>query len=359
MSQAGSSANSSVANSTAPSVSVVIPTKNRPAIVRSIVDQVAADDSVVEVIVVMGRGDPAEPAITSMGERDARIRALVLDPAPTAAAARLAGAKAAHGELLLLLDDDVLPAKGVPSGHARRHDGHDGLVVLGAMPVRLRPQRRPGEAAQRLYAEEWERSWEEHRDNPLSALWGGHMSVRRADFLRVEGAGSGWDGSYYEDRDLGLRLRADGLAGVEADELRAEHLQQRGVPEVIRDADRQGRGLVRLAQQHPDSEGQLPAHATSPQVLSALSRCLDHKATSALLCAALTGTVQLAGALHWWRGETGGVRLIRRLAIMSAVRRELRNLQEAGSPRGTRPASRHMSSELSEAVSDGASGDAD
>ena len=48
------------------------------------------------------------------------------------------GVQCSTGDVVLLMDDDVIAGPGLVSAHARRHAGADGLVVVGSMPVRLR-----------------------------------------------------------------------------------------------------------------------------------------------------------------------------------------------------------------------------
>ncbi len=52
-----------------------------------------------------------------------------------ASAARQAGVEAASGEVVVLLDDDVVAEPGLVTGHARAHADRDGVVVVGYAPV--------------------------------------------------------------------------------------------------------------------------------------------------------------------------------------------------------------------------------
>lgn len=90
-----------------PTVSVVIPTHNRPQLLieralRSALAQTLRD---IEIIVVMDGPDPAtERALTAV--TDPRLRVLALPENVRAARARNAGVQAARGEWIALLDDD-------------------------------------------------------------------------------------------------------------------------------------------------------------------------------------------------------------------------------------------------------------
>ena len=61
------------------------------------------------------------------------------------------------GDVLLLLDDDVVPAPGLVSGHAAHHAARDGLVVVGAMPVDLGPSEPRPRYPRALYGADYAR----------------------------------------------------------------------------------------------------------------------------------------------------------------------------------------------------------
>ncbi len=205
--------------------------------------------------------------------------------------------------------------------------------IGGTMPVRLTPTRLPGQASIRLYAEEWQDNWRDHHDNPLDALWMGHFSVSRETFVKVEQAQDGWDDAYHEDTDLGLRLIEAGVAGVAADDLRAEHLQRRHLPDALRDAERQARGVVRLAARHPDKHGQLPPYMVEPAWLYRASALMNHSLVRRVVIKGGFTIERAAGQAHLWRVETAVVRLLRRLVAMSAIQ-QVRVGERDGEKRG-------------------------
>jgi glycosyltransferase involved in cell wall biosynthesis len=104
-------------------VSVVIPTCDRPALLREALASVRAlegDDLALEVIVAdNGATDEADAVAREFGARRLRV------PAPGAAAARNAGLRAATGEYVAFLDDDDVWL----AGHLRPH-----LALLRAHP---------------------------------------------------------------------------------------------------------------------------------------------------------------------------------------------------------------------------------
>jgi glycosyltransferase involved in cell wall biosynthesis len=305
-----------------PTMSVAIPTRGRLDRIVPLVERMLAEPGVVDVAVATGLGDESIPQLEDVRSRDDRLKLVVLDPPPSAAVARLAATKQTTGEIVVVLDDDIWPEAGFVEGHARYHVEGANLVVNGTMPVRLSPRREPGQAAIRIYADEWEQSWKDNHDDPLRALWMGHLSVRRESLIEVEDTIHGtWDDAYHEDTDLGFRLADSGLIGVAADDLRAEHLQDRRLPEVIRDAERQVRGIERLAERYPGRQQILPQHVVDPALLFRASRVLNYRFVGPLTIRVGAAVEYLAGRLHLWRLETAVVRLLRRLVAMSALQR--------------------------------------
>ncbi|MGH2745153.1 MAG: glycosyltransferase family 2 protein, partial [Thermoleophilaceae bacterium] len=177
-----------------PSVSVVMPTYNRRSLLPRVVEPLLGDRGASEVVVVVdGCDDGSLEWLRSRALRDGRLRPLGIENRGENGA-RQAGIEAARGEVVLLLDDDVAAEPGLASGHARRHAGDRGLVVLGYMPPPLPARRRAGDFTTRLYANEYEAvcvGYERAPGRILRNLWAGNMSMRRADCLRVmAGAGA-------------------------------------------------------------------------------------------------------------------------------------------------------------------------
>lgn len=91
---------------TQPLVSVVIPTRNRPELVkRAVLSALAQSWATIEIIVVVDGRD--EETIASLGSlHDSRLQVLALSESVGGAEARNVGIRAAHGNWVALLDDD-------------------------------------------------------------------------------------------------------------------------------------------------------------------------------------------------------------------------------------------------------------
>lgn len=91
-----------------PQVSIVIPTRDRCALVqRAVRSALAQQDVTLEVIVVDdGSADDTLPTLHGLAEHDTRLRVLAFDASQGACAARNRGLEAARGEYYVGLDDD-------------------------------------------------------------------------------------------------------------------------------------------------------------------------------------------------------------------------------------------------------------
>jgi len=116
-----------------PSVSVVIPTRDRPELLRRAVRRVLDQDypGEIECLVVFDQSDPAEVPVEQAPRR--RLRTVANRRAPGLAGARNAGALAAVGELVAFCDDDDewLPGKLAAQVEVLREHPETAVVACG------------------------------------------------------------------------------------------------------------------------------------------------------------------------------------------------------------------------------------
>ncbi|MGZ6897681.1 MAG: glycosyltransferase [Acidimicrobiia bacterium] len=248
-------------------VSVVVPTIGR-AVMVEVVRRTLAQDP-LEVIVVADREpDRVQEMLAGDGlDDDPRVR-VVPGPGRGAAPARQAGVGAAAGDVILFLDDDVVPDPGLVAGHRDAHAGTAGRVVVGYIPVASDLVRDSVTAA--IYSADYEaecRELDGHPELVLLALWGGSVSMRRTDCLRVPQAVPTFDGLLLEDTELGLRCAQAGLVGVFDRRLAAVHHHNQSIEMFLRNSARQMAAAQILARQYPglapppDPVAPLPAYA--------------------------------------------------------------------------------------------------
>lgn len=217
------------------------------------------------VVAVDGSDDGSVEWLEERRRDDSRV--VVLDlPNRGAGPTRQAGIEAARGDVVLLLDDDVIAAPGLVAGHLRHHSGLGPKLVLGYMPndwTRL-PRGRRGVAF--VYRRAYEMHCARFDHDPefvLHGFWGGNFSMPRAEFLRV-----GMEGLAVrrgqDDREFGIRCAKAGIRGVFDRSLVGEHLYDRSLEAWRRDCRVQGESRVMLHEAHADLVGSELAEDPDP-----------------------------------------------------------------------------------------------
>lgn len=307
----------------------MVATRNRPHLLGGLVQALAPDPAVVEIVfVVDGEDDRASVrTLEHLAGMEGRVVPVAL-PRRGQLRALDAGVARARGEVVLLLDDDVLPGPGLATGHAHHHAEQPGLVVLGSMPVRLsgHGDDPPGTL---LYAEEYRAHMAgiaSGRLGVLEALWAGNVSMRAADCRRVGLFSERFVASYHSDTDLGLRLARAGLVGVYDPTLAADHLHRRGTAAFLRDARRQGAGAANLRHRYPERESSgTPERFTVdlPPIVGAAVRVVGCSAAAEPAARAVMAAGTAVGRLGRSRArgpELAAARLARRLMLCRGAR---------------------------------------
>ena len=234
---------------TAPAVSVVIPTYNRHELLRRTLESLCAqrfDADAMEVVVSDdGSADATESVARSFADHRLRLRYVFQpDEGVRIAAARNNGARAATAPVLLFLDTGVLAGPDLVSTHLAVHASSrpdaPGPAVLGytygynpfdPYPglAELLAANSPEQVRELLGNEERFRD-KRHPDfarfdfdlgrmhTPWTLLWTMNASIRAADFHAVGGFDEGFRSWGGEDVDLGWRLAAHGVPFVAARE---------------------------------------------------------------------------------------------------------------------------------------------
>ena len=303
-----------------PTLSVVMPTHGRrnslPVVLAPLLDDPLIDEVVV---VVDGSHDGSFEWLQQESIRRPRLVPLLREQAGGAQVARAAGLERATGDVVLFLDDDVLAGRGLAAGHLAHHDQHPGTVVVGCIPVTLPLHRQPGQFASYLYAEEYQRRCDEYEAMPSSILrnlWWGNVSMGRTQGLTVGLVSSGFERSYHEDQDFGLRCLVAGLEGVFNRGLVADHLHTRDIDAFVRDARSQGAARVILHQRHGDLIGALSPTAFSEGLAPPLARLVERSRSPRVASSAsavLRAMTLTAGSMRWYGLETRAGKLLRRV----------------------------------------------
>ena len=206
-------------SSVLPRVSVVIPTYRRRAALARFVEPLLEDPELHELVVAVdGSEDGSVEWLRERGLADQRL--VVLDlPNRGAGATRQAGIEAASGDVVLLMDDDVIASPGLVAGHARHHIDAERKLVLGYMPNDWSslPAGRRGIA--RIYDRAYHMHVARFSEDPqfvLHGFWGGNFSMRRHDMLEI-GIERLEVKRGQDDREFGIRCLGVVVNGVRGD----------------------------------------------------------------------------------------------------------------------------------------------
>ncbi len=186
--------------STAPTVSVIVATRDRPALLRAAIDSIVNQnyDGEIEVLVVYDQTTPEMSLDRELGAR--RLRVLTNTRTPGLAGARNTGASASTGELLAFCDDDDtwLPDKLRLQHEAMVRDAADvsltGIYVHYGERVTVRIPEQHELTADGLV-----------RDRVMAAHPSSYVVRRTAFFDRIGVVDEEIPGSFGEDWDWLLR----------------------------------------------------------------------------------------------------------------------------------------------------------
>ena len=242
-----------------PTTSVVVPTYRRRAGLPRFLEPVLREPAAEVVVAVDGSRDGSVEWLEERRRTDDRI--VVLDlPHRGAGAARQAGLEAATGDVVVLLDDDVIISPGVVEGHARHHLDLEPKLALGYMPNDWRTVSRERRAIAWIYRYWYEVHCERYAEDPefvLRSLWAGNLSMPREEMLRV-GIASLGIARGQDDREFGLRCLKAGVSAVFDRSLHGVHLYDRSMEEFRSDSRLQGESRRLLRELHPDLLGADP-----------------------------------------------------------------------------------------------------
>ncbi len=229
--------------------SIVIPTHNRWSSLERVLtalDEQTVDASDFEVIVVDdGSSDGTSDQLASISP-SFRLKAISqINGGP--AAARNTGISAATGELLLLLDDDVVPTPDWLEQHLAAHRvGPSRLVVIGPMSTPVDHDFQPWVRWEQSMLERSYRSMEEGSFAPTGRqFYTGNVSLPRSLALEV--------GSFEEslrrgeDVEFGYRLDDVGATFAFVGDARAHHHARRSLDSWREMATSYGAADVRFA----------------------------------------------------------------------------------------------------------------
>jgi glycosyltransferase involved in cell wall biosynthesis len=290
-------------------------------LLRAVVDahlaQALAGD---EVVVVLDGPQPStRTLLDTVAAADDRVRVIELDRNVGQAMAKTAGILEVRGDVVVMSDDDIVPEPGLLDLHRRHHAGQDRSVLVGYIPVAPVPPG-PGNAPSRLFSREYEGvtyRWDSDPSTILDGIYGGLVSAERALLREAIEARPTVRLDYFEDLDLGLRLKAVGARGAFSRASRGVHRHRKSMDAFVREARARGAVYVDLERRW----GLVPEvvrAAPEPRWLRGCRGLLRRLASlpyllDAAIAAGLAGG-RVAGRASWWDGEDLAARGVRVLA---------------------------------------------
>ena len=238
-------------------VSVVIPSHDRQESVTRLVRALLSDDErdlSLEVIVVLdGCRDGSEEVLQGVDVREGARLVVHSQANRGPAAARNAGLHLADGQVVLFLDDDMLPLGDLVGAHWRAYGGNEIGAVLGRIVPTAAPH------VPTLIAD-MDRTFFQRRHDRLSSpdapvtawdVFTGNLSARRRDLMRVHGFDESLRGLGCEDMDLGYRLLRENVTIKYVPNAAAVHHLTINGRQWRRRTSQEGRAQVGLARKQP------------------------------------------------------------------------------------------------------------
>jgi glycosyltransferase involved in cell wall biosynthesis len=237
-------------------ISVVIPTYQRCESLRRLLTALANQTMPAgdyEVIVAI---DGSQDATKEMVAGFAAPYALqgIWQPNRGRAAACNSGLKAARGELLVLLDDDMEPVPALLEAHWKAHLNPACLGIMGAVPIRFE---RTSPPVVRFIGAKFNRHLEQlgRPDHQLKLrdFYSGNFSIRRAVLTTLNGFDEDFEIYGNEDLELSLRLKNSGVTLKFSPEALSYQHYTKNFAGLARDNIAKGQTAVLLATKHPET----------------------------------------------------------------------------------------------------------
>lgn len=196
--------------STAPLVTIVVPSRGGSAHLPVLFDALQQQDSTSwEAVVVLDGDIDGSEAVVRRAAEDLPVSTVVFPENRGRSAALNAGFEAARGDVLVRCDDDMVPGHDYVRRHGAAHDGRDVGVVGLARNIY------PDTAFARAYGRSWDERFRREayalNDASVWHYWAGNCSVTRDLWDKIGPYDSTFRAYGWEDVDWGYRLH---LAGV-------------------------------------------------------------------------------------------------------------------------------------------------
>jgi len=238
-------------------ISVIIPTYNRPGLLRSTLEGISTQSTPRDEfeVIVVDDGSDGDALRQTRAYQPSYLFQLIERPHSGLASARNAGADYASGQLLYFLDDDVIPHPDAVLQHLRAHMQEDEPVaVIGSLPY-------PDHIQMNAFL--WYLQKRAHYDlyqagdrkypggHPPVPPVNGNASIPKGLFMDVGGYDEAFTKYGCEDLDLDYRLVENGSRCIYHPSAVGYHNHAKSFDRFCEDMDRAGESLIRLYRKHP------------------------------------------------------------------------------------------------------------
>jgi glycosyltransferase involved in cell wall biosynthesis/peptidoglycan/xylan/chitin deacetylase (PgdA/CDA1 family) len=233
-------------------LSVIIPTYNRAAMLRSCLEAFARQTQPTtdfEVIVVVDGSTDGTCAMLADFRAPFALRTYCQSNSGQSAALNR-GAAEAQGRYCLFVDDDIAAEPDLVGAHLRAQRQHRGVVALGRLDTVLAPG---ADEFAHWVADELNDHYSRLDRGERSISWmdaySGNISVPRTAFLEVGGFAT--DQPVTCDYELGYRLERHGLTIVYVPAAGGRQQYCKGFRQITAEAEKTGFASIELFRRHP------------------------------------------------------------------------------------------------------------
>jgi GT2 family glycosyltransferase len=238
----------------APTLSIIVPTHNRADLLmqtlRALSKQSWPAASFEVIVVADSCEDETHTCVTRYAKQAPYQLQLISHQAHSAAATRNLGAKQARGDVLLFLDDDVVPRTMLVQAHMEAQHPH-GIVLGYSKPVL------PARADWFQYDSRrwWEDTFKsiEQPDHRFTYrdLFSGNLSMSAGVFREINGFDLSFTGRL-EDYELGLRMVKAGVRFRYAASAIGDHYDSISLRKWLQRIQQEGAADIMMGQRHPE-----------------------------------------------------------------------------------------------------------
>ena len=250
-----------------PAVSVAVPTRGRrdcvERLLRALCRQSLPAESFEVIVCADGATDGTHELVVGF---EARFRlAGMWQPQGGRASACNTAIRAASGEVIVLLDDDMEPTEGFLRAHRAEHPPGTRRCVVGAAPIAAGAGDPPlVRYMARKFGAHLERLGQEDHQFGVRDFYSGNASIRREVLLEVGLFDESFSSYGNEDLELAARLRRAGVTIRYSPDAAARQYYTKGFEALAHDTIAKGRTAVQFAAMHPEVRAELQFAAPDP-----------------------------------------------------------------------------------------------